>query len=174
MARPRESAKSGGRPEMRVQFSVAFEGPPEQPLDLAAYVTDRRTGEVIASKPIKEGRFELELEEAHVRTLSISVAPLRPDLGDELPTRSQLERLRAYEPVFRFDPKQKKYELKPIPSDLTRFWWLCFCRVRGKVVKPVTSGGVPVDMPVCHARVHVCEVDPIWIILERLPDPDIF
>jgi hypothetical protein len=159
---------------MRVQFSVPFEEPPEQPLDLAAYVTDRRTGEVIASKPIKEGRFELELEEAHVRTLSISIAPLRPDLGDELPTRSQLERLRAYEPVFRFDPKQRKYELKPIPSDLSRYWWLCFCRVRGKVVKPVTSGGVTVDMPVCHARVHVCEVDPIWIILERLPDPDIF
>jgi len=153
---------------------VPFEEPLEQELDLAAYITDRMTGEVIASKPIKDGRFELELEEARVRALSISIAPVRPDLGDALPTKSQLARLRAYEPVFTFDPKQRKYELKEIPSALTRFWWLCFCRVRGKVVKPVSSGGVTVDMPVCHARVHICEVDPIWIILERLPDPDIF
>jgi len=153
---------------------VPFEEPLEQELDLAAYITDRMTGEVIASKPIKDGRFELELEEARVRALSISIAPVRPDLGDALPTKSQLARLRAYEPVFTFDPKQRKYELKEIPSELTRFWWLCFCRVRGKVVKPVSSGGVTVDMPVCHARVHICEVDPIWIILERLPDPDIF
>ena len=159
---------------MRVQFSVPFEEAPEESLDLAAYVTDRRTGDVIASKPIKEGRFDLDLDEARVHGLSISIAPVRPDLGDALPTRSQLERLRAYEPVFRFDPKLKKYDLQEIPAELSRFWWLCFCRVRGKVVKPVTSGGVTVDMPVCHARVHICEVDPIWIILERLPDPDIF
>ena len=75
---------------MRVQFSVPFEEPPEEPLDLAAYVTDRRTGEVIASKPIKDGRFELELEEARIRALSISIAPLRPDLEGELPTKSYL------------------------------------------------------------------------------------
>ena len=36
---------------MKVQFVVPFEEPPEKPLDLAAYVTDRMTGEVIASKP---------------------------------------------------------------------------------------------------------------------------
>ena len=174
MARPRRPAKSAEESPLNVQFTVPFEEPLEQELDLAAYITDRMTGEVIASKPIKDGRFELELEEARVRALSISIAPVRPDLGDALPTKSQLARLRAYEPVFTFDPKQRKYELKEIPSELTRFWWLCFCRVRGKVVKPVSSGGVTVDMPVCHARVHICEVDPIWIILERLPDPDIF
>jgi hypothetical protein len=174
VARPRRPAKSAEESPLNVQFTVPFEEPPEQELDLAAYITDRMTGEVIASKPIKDGRFELELEEARVRALSISIAPVRPDLADALPTKSQLGRLRAYEPVFTFDPKQRKYELKAIPSELTLFWWLCFCRVRGKVVKPVSSGGVTVDMPVCHARVHICEVDPIWIILERLPDPDIF
>ncbi len=159
---------------MKVQFTVPFEEAPEQPLDLAAYVTDRMTGEVTQAQPIKAGRFELELDASRLSRVSIGIAPVRPDLGDELPTRGQLGRLRMYEPVFTFDPKEKRYELKPIPSDLSRFWWLCFCRVRGKVVKPVTSGGVTIDMPVCHARVHICEVDPIWLILERLPDRDIF
>jgi hypothetical protein len=159
---------------MKVQFSVPFEEAPEESLDLAAYVTDRTSGEVIAAKPIKEGRFELELDPARAPNLSISIAPLSPIAGDELPTSGQLGRLRAYEPVFSFDPKVKKYDLQAIPVDLSKFWWWCLCRVRGKVVKPVTSGGVTVDMPVCHARVHICEVDPIWIILDRLPDPDIF
>ena len=159
---------------MKVQFSVPFEEAPEEPLDLAAYVTDRTSGEVIASERIKEGRFELELDPARAPNLSISIAPVPPEAGDELPTRGHLGRLRAYEPVFSFDPKVKKYDLQAIPADLSKFWWWCFCRVRGKVVKPITSGGVTVDMPVCHARVHICEVDPIWIILEKLPDPDIF
>jgi hypothetical protein len=174
MARPRQSAKPADDNRARVQFTVPFEEEPEQPLDLAAYVTDRGTGEVIQAKPIKEGRFELDLEGSRLNRLSIGIAPVRADLGDKLPTRGQLGRLRVYEPVFTFDPKLKRYELKPIPADLSRFWWLCFCRVRGRVVKPVTSGGVTIDMPVCHARVHICEVDPIWLILERLPDRDIF
>ena len=174
MARPRRASERAEGAPITVQFSVPFEEAPDKPLDLAAYVTDRTSGEVIASKPIKEGRFELVLDPARAPSLSISIAPLRPDAGDELPTTGQLGRLRAYEPVFSFDPKVKKYDLQAIPVELSQFWWWCFCRVRGKVVKPITSGGVTVDMPVCHARVHICEVDPIWIILERLPDPDIF
>jgi hypothetical protein len=157
-----------------VQFTVPFEQEPEQPLDLAAYVTDRSTGEVVATTPIRDGRFQLDVEAARTANLSISIAPVRPDLGDELPTSAQLARLRAYEPVFTFEPGRRVYELKPIPAHLSLLWWLCFCRVRGRVVKPDTSGGVTVDRPICHARVHICEVDPIWIVLDRLPDPDVF
>jgi hypothetical protein len=174
VARPRNSAESADQTQMKVQFTVPFEEPPEQPLNLAAYVTDRMTGEVIASAPVKDGRFELNLDPARISSSSISIAPVRPELGKTLPTSGQLQRLRAYEPVFTFDPKVTGYELQSIPAVLSQFWWLCFCRVRGKVVKSITSGGVTVDMPVCHARVHICEVDPIWIILERLPDRDIF
>ena len=159
---------------MKVQFTVPFEEPPEQPIELAAYLTDRSTGDVVVAKPVKDGRFELDLDAGRAQSLSLSIAPVRSDLGDALPTSGQLDRLRAYEPVFTFDPKVRKYDLKAIPSDLIRYWWFCFCRVRGQVVKPVGGGGVTVDMPVCNARVHICEVDPIWIILERLPDPDIF
>jgi hypothetical protein len=159
---------------VNVEFTVPFDEPPEEPLDLAAYVTDRSSGKVISATPIRDGRFQLDLETARNPNHSISIAPVRPDLGDELPTSGQLGRLRAYEPVFTFDPGRRVYELKPIPGHLSHLWWLCFCRVRGQVVKSETSGGVTVDRPVCHARVHICEVDPIWIILERLPDREIF
>src|SRR4051812_23926460 len=174
MARQRRQSEGDERGRMTVQFSVPFEEEPEEPLDLAAYVTDRNTGEVVVSTPIKDGRFELELDPARAPNLSISIAPQRPEGADALPTSGQLGRLRAYEPVFSFDPKVRRYDLRAIPVDVSQFWWWCLCRVRGKVVKPVTSGGVTVDMPVCHVRVHICEVDPIWIILEKLPDPEIF
>jgi hypothetical protein len=46
--------------------------------------------------------------------------------------------------------------------------------VRGQVVRPVEIQGVVENKPVCHARVHICEVDRIpWIIL-RLPDREIW
>ena len=158
---------------MKQQFTVPFEVAPEQPPELAAYLVDRE-GQVIASSPIREGRFEFDILEARGHELRVSIAPIRPDLGERLPTQDQLARLRAYEPVFSFDPKAKTYELKAIPGEISKWWLLCSCRVRGRVVKPVTSGGVTVDMPVCGARVHICEMDPIWIFLARLPDREIF
>lgn len=156
----------------KIRVNVPFETPPERALELAAYLTDR-SGAVVASAPIKNGAFELELDEASIHGLSLSVAPVRKDLGERLPTKGQLERLRAYEPTFSFDPKLREHELKAIPPELAKLWWLCACRVRGRVVKPA-GGGAMIDMPVCHARVHICEVDPIWILLRRLPDAEIF
>ena len=35
-------------------------------------------------------------------------------------------------------------------------------------------GGVLVDRPVSGARVHICEVDPFWLILRKLPEYYVF
>ena len=69
-----------------------------------------------------------------------------------------------------FNPKKNVYELLPIPDFHWKWWLWCMCRVRGRVVRPVTINGITYDMPVCHARVHICEVDPFWILVSRLPD----
>jgi hypothetical protein len=160
-------------PGRKVLFKLPFETSPERPIELAAYVTDRG-GTVVAASPIKDGRFELDVDEVRAHELRLSVAPVRKDLGDRLPTQGQLERLQAYNPTFTFDPQRREYELNAIPVGLVKIWWLCACRVRGRVVKPVASGGVSVDMPVCHARVHICEMDPFWLVLRRLGEPEIF
>lgn len=54
-----------------------------------------------------------------------------------------------------------------IPKDLLRLW--CICIVRGRVVRPVSVGSTTVDMPVCRARVHICEVDPWPIFIDKIP-----
>ena len=47
--------------------------------------------------------------------------------------------------------------------------------MRGRVVKrTVSPGGVIVEAPVCNARVHICEVDRLRWIIERIPDIDIW
>ncbi len=41
--------------------------------------------------------------------------------------------------------------------------------VRGNVVKKVVSGGITMDLPVCGATVEIYEVDPIYILIPKLP-----
>jgi hypothetical protein len=55
-----------------------------------------------------------------------------------------------------------------LPSDI----WLCwirFCFVKGSLLKRVITGGLPVDLPVCGAEVQIWEVEPIEILIPKLP-----
>lgn len=48
--------------------------------------------------------------------------------------------------------------------------WLRFCRVRGTLTKPVSFGTTTMKLPVCGAEVEVYEVDPVPVIVARIPD----
>lgn len=151
-----------------LQFITSFEDQPEKPIDLFAYAFDR-SGALIAAEPVKEGRAFFKLDERQLKHARIFFAPA-PEGGERKPTIEDMERLRAYEPVWEFDPKQRVYELLPIPQEIWKWWWLCHCRVRGQVVRPVTISGATHELPVCNARVHICEVDAIPRLILRLPD----
>jgi hypothetical protein len=151
-----------------LQFITSFDDQPEQPIELVAYAFDR-AGELIAATQVKEGRAFFKLDARQLRHARIFFAPA-PEGREHKPTLEDMERLRAYEPVWEFNPEQRVYELLPIPHEIWKWWWLCRCRVRGRVVRPVSIGGITYELPVCNARVHICEVDafPRWIL--RLPD----
>jgi len=154
-----------------LRFKVEFDGQPSEEIKLVAYAFDSQ-GALLASAPVnKEGRFQLELgpEKAQYARLMLSLA--LPKGREEAQITPQiLERLRAYEPLWKFEPRKRAYELLPIPKFHWEWWLWCLCRVRGRVVRPVTINGVTYDKPVCHARVHVCEVDTLRIVIPRLPD----
>lgn len=157
---------------MQLKFSVSFEGKPDKELDVVAYLFDHR-GDALASAPLKNGQIQFKVKDGDHAPMRLMLGPPAPEARskrDKLLSIESLERRRAYEPQWRFDPKKFEYDLAPIPEFHWKWWWLCFCRVRGRVVKPVTIHGTTHDMPVCHARVHICEVDPLWLILPRLPD----
>lgn len=122
------------------------------------------------------------LDAKGVATLSLPVAEeaqsVRILVGPRLETGeirvSELLRRGAEERLVRLDPGelQSAVEIVVIP-DKWLCWLLSLCFVRGTLVKRVISGGIPIDLPVCGATVEVYEVDPVWIIVPKLPDLDI-
>ncbi|MEI8032167.1 MAG: hypothetical protein WCH05_02285 [Chlorobiaceae bacterium] len=152
-----------------LRFSVEFDGKPEGPISLAIYAFDRG-GRLLAVAPVNDGGAELSVLSTQARTAHIFIASQGEEAGEAEATLELMNRLYAYEPVWAFDPKTQVYKLLPIPADLWKWWLRCRCRVRGQVVKPVIIGGVSVQQPVCDARVHICEVDPWFIWIRKLPD----
>ena len=155
-------------------ISIDFEGKPDKPIDVAAYLFDA-VGQLLASEPIRNGKATLAPAQVG-RSARLLIGPA---LGDEQrdtpPTLATIEALDPHRPAWRFKPDVSAYDLAAIPAHLWPHWPLCHCRVRGRVVKRSYSpGGVVVEAPVCNARVHICEVDRLPWIIWRLPDPDIF
>jgi hypothetical protein len=159
--------KPGDRAPQDIQFKIEYEGKPDAGLDVSAYLFDTQ-GNLIASAPVAKGAVKLRVERMPRRPRLM----IGPTLASEAaPSVAMLERLNAYAPPWRFEPGRAAYELPPIPDFLWPHWPRCRCRVRGRVVKrTVSPGGVIVEAPVCNARVHICEVDPLWWIIGRLPD----
>jgi len=153
-----------------VTFNIGIEGKPDAPVDASLYAFDAR-GSLIASAPLREGAAALDVEPSQLRRARLFVAPTLPEDRAQSPTPETMERIRAYEPTWRLERERTSYELLPIPEALWQLWGWCRCRVRGRVLKVETLGGATYEKKVCHARVHICEVDRLpWIIL-RLPDP---
>src|SRR5512143_844669 len=152
-------------------FSVPFEGKPDKPIEMVIYAFSRE-GELLDSAPLREGRAKLSLTEAEAKSAQLMIAPPRPQSpGEKTITPEMLDRMRAYQPMWSFNPRVHEYELLPIPEFYWKCWFWCSCRARGRVVRPVLIGGVLHDMPVCNARVHICEVDRLWWLIPRLPEP---
>lgn len=104
---------------------------------------------------------------ASARDVRIVVGP--EVAGDRAPGLSELTRRGASEQFVRIQPGAKVSPvLFDIPSEIWRCW-IRLCFVQGTLLKSVVTGGLPVDLPVCGAEVQIWEVEPIEIILPRLP-----
>ncbi len=157
-----------------IYFNVKFEGTPEKPISLKLYAFDEK-GEVIASTDVKRNQASLELTTKQAKKARIVIGPSPPEgIKEEKPNFDQVQRRKAYLPEWRFSPRTLKYELLPIPKILWKYWLWCKCKVKGKVVKKVKLGTTTQEWPVYLARVHICEVDPIWLLLKRLPKLEVF
>jgi hypothetical protein len=155
-------------PTAPITFAVPMEGTPESPLELGAFLFDAR-GKLLARGPVRDGKTVLDVEPAALARARLLVAPTGANLP-AVPTLDSLRRAEAYEPPLRLDPRIREYKLPVLLPELWKRWLLCLCRIPGRVVRPVEMQGRVYELPVCHARVHVCEVDPWPVILPRLPD----
>jgi len=152
-----------------LEFVLPFEGKPEKELDLSAYAFDQNS-ELLTVSKVERGVASIELTDEQAAGARIVFGPTVGDRRIGQPSLEGLKRLRAYEPAFAFDPKVGRYEVLAAPDWLWRWWLWCSCRVQGQVVRPLTVEGITTDMPVCNARVHICEVDSWWWLITRIPD----
>jgi hypothetical protein len=49
-------------------------------------------------------------------------------------------------------------------------WLRSMCVVHGQALKKVVSGGITTEMPVCDAIVEIYEVDPLYLLIPKLPN----
>jgi len=127
-------------------------------------------GHLLAYSPLGEkGETKLELpasREASAVRVVLGPAPeeKEPPALDELLRRGAIER------HLTLRPGDAAPDLRiPVFPDVWRYWLLGLCLVKGTVLKRVLRNGVSVDFPVCHATVEIYEVDPLWIVLPKLP-----
>lgn len=154
------------RLQIKIQFSDQGEAPP-----LQAYAFTAQ-GKLLGSAPVDKGGAAVEVPaELNGRMLEVILGP-RVEKGQPAPTAAALKRMGGYARPTRLLLDKPVLELN-IPSVIFPRWCLCF--VRGRLVKRFTlPDGSTRELPVCHARVHICEVDRIRLVIEKLPDPDIF
>jgi hypothetical protein len=144
----------------------------EQPPPTYVHAFDSK-GQLLATGPVEKNQAKLLLPpECEGRTVRLFLSP-GLEKGRKA-TLSSVSRVRAYEKRLRVDLKNLKADLV-ILDDLWKYWLLCPCVVRGRLVKRLTlPDGTIQELPICNARVTICEVDPIPVIIWRLPDDSLF
>lgn len=149
---------------------VSFEGATsdKKPPLTSVYAFDTN-GKFLTSAPVENNQSILSLPTTTTGQVLRFVLGPRIE-GEETPKLAKLTRLKAYEKRLRVNPQRPRLNLKLIDLIWIR-WLFCPCVVRGRVVKRVTlPDGMAKELPICHARVTICEVDPLPIIILRLPD----
>jgi hypothetical protein len=154
-------------PHRAITVKAPFEGQPPADASASVFVFDPR-GTLVTSAPLKGGQATLSVPQSLGTSARIMIGPT-PQKSDKPYTLDYLQRLRGYQPAVTLDPKSATLDIKPIPQAMWKYWHWFLCRIRGKVVRNING----IDYPVCSARVRVCEVEPFWLILQRLPDPQI-
>lgn len=167
MATPTEKSRT-------LIIKTGFEGQREGSADASAYLFDRG-GTLIASARVAKDQAKLTVDVLPCGARLFIGPTLDKTERASLATISTMKRISAFEPQIRFRPDFDSYDVGRVPELIWPHWPLCRCRVTGHVlVRRTSPGGVVVEAPVCDARVHICEVDRLFWLIERLPDDDIF
>ena len=134
---------------------------------LVAYAFSQ-SGRLVGRAELKDGKAEIPAPATREpEAIRVAVGP-KIDRTDEGEILSALIRLGAPERLVHPDHVGEVLRF-PIDRGLWHCWFR-FCVARGTLLKRVTTGGLHVDLPVCGAEIEVYEVDPILVILPKIPD----
>lgn len=138
---------------------------------LIAWVYDK-SGKLLEKHVIENGQAKLKIDSRSLRAKAkIYISPPLPEqFKKAAPSERLLIQAGAYQPSLRLR-EGGILDLLTIP-DLDRFRFR-FCTITGSVSKNFTFDGISKILPVCNIRIHICEVDPFWFVLPKIPDLEI-
>lgn len=132
--------------------------------EVVALVFDA-AGKLLDHSKIRNSQATFNLTKAQLGHGRLFLSPMIKEMEKAEPTVSMMERLDAYEVKPR--RKGKLIDTVTIPDIIIDRWLICFCYVHGRVVKGDSN------LPVCGAKVHICEVDKVYRWIIKLPDLEI-
>jgi len=113
------------------------------------------------------GRGEVQLKTG-LSNAKLYIAPELPaDLQDVTLNEKKLLNMGAWQPSVRLNNNVFQIPYFPTFHFPIPFG---FCNITGVVTKTFNVNGVPTVLPICDARVHICDVERIWFIINRIPD----
>lgn len=170
----RESTRIGKIRKRKVSISISAkvlgEAKPEDLSKGVAYVFSKG-GNLLGTSPLNgEGGATVDVDLAELENSQALRVIVGPRIGEKA-TAGELLRLGGEQAFLQVEPKlnKKVTEIPLIPKQIL-CWLLSRCQVQGKVLKKVVSGGISMDLPVCDATVEIYEVDPIYLLIPKLPD----
>lgn len=148
---------------------VSFESQPDETIQLFAYAFTR-SGKLLDRQEVKAGKASFKDFGIPGQDIRFFILPAGAGGTNERPVKTlqDLEKLSAYEPIMKWD-KNTLITL-PIPDKFPLLWKWVFCRVLGRVQKRFDILGLSQDRGLCHARVHICEVDRLRFWIDLIPD----
>jgi hypothetical protein len=132
---------------------------------LFAYAYDAN-GSFIGKQGIERANARLVLPKRFSgKSIRILIAP-----ETEATAFSELKRMGAYETRFSLRDNLGLVNIS-LPPDHWRPLLRCVCHITGQVIKRVSlPDGTIKNLPICHARVTICEIDRLPVLIQKLPD----
>jgi hypothetical protein len=173
MADLKEQGEQGSRP-IQLTVHATLQGEAPQRPQIVAYIFNS-AGQLLAHGPVGEkGQATLPIPERAGRdSLRVLVGPeLERGQTQQMPSYAELQRAGAIEKRLYIDPQKREAALRvEISEVIWACWFPRWCLVRGRVVKRIYTHGQAVDVPICDGKVRIYEVDPLYLILAKVPDP---
>jgi hypothetical protein len=151
-----------------IVIPLGFETKPDEDISLVAFLFSR-SGKLVEKTAVRGDSVQFKTSGVNPRLYKILLAPASDDRIASAQTLAELDRYKPYELVLDISREGVINPVK-IPHDYSILWLFRSCRVRGKVIKNFSIGSIAQDRGICHARVHICEVDRIWWLIRKIPD----
>lgn len=157
---------------LRFKIQLCYEQQPKERIALIGFIFNCK-GILLQRQFAKDNQLMFDLKEGEspisLDQLRLFVAPATDKRILAVTNLQEMENYKAYEPIMS-SIIDGEVAIEPIPEFLSLYWIFCKCRVKGKLSKWFNGGNVWENKAVCNARVHICEVDPIFYWIQKIPD----